>query len=99
MGLPFMTSEVGGGRSSPKSRQKEQNQLICNSDKGDQKIQKNCGRHIWKPSMFNLTARARFRGIALGERLFRAAAEAAAEALAMKDLRRHSVQFREREAS
>ena len=49
--------------------------------------------------MFNLNARARFRGIALGERLFRAAAEAAAEALAMKDLRRHSVQFREREAS
>ena len=29
-----MTSTVGGGRGSPKSRQKEQNQLICDSDKG-----------------------------------------------------------------
>ena len=29
-----MTSAVGGGRGSPKSRQKEQNQLICDSDKG-----------------------------------------------------------------
>ena len=29
-----MTSSVGGGRGSPKSRRKEQNQLICDSDKG-----------------------------------------------------------------
>ena len=29
-----MTSAVGGGRGSPKSRRKEQNQLICDSDKG-----------------------------------------------------------------
>ena len=29
-----MTSAVGGGRWSPNSRQKEQNQLICDSDKG-----------------------------------------------------------------
>ena len=33
-GLPYMTSEVDGGRGIPKSRQKEQNQLICDSDKG-----------------------------------------------------------------
>ena len=29
-----MTSAVGGGGGSPKSRRKEQNQLICDSDKG-----------------------------------------------------------------
>ena len=34
-GLPYMTSAVGGQRGSPKSRQKEQNQLICESDKGE----------------------------------------------------------------
>ena len=28
-GLPYMTSAVGGGGGSPKSRRKEQNQLIC----------------------------------------------------------------------
>ena len=41
---------VGGG-GSPKSKRKEQNQLICDSDKGEggQKIRKCCGRHIWKP--------------------------------------------------
>ena len=33
-GLPYMTSVVGGGRGFPKSRRKEQNQLICDSDKG-----------------------------------------------------------------
>ena len=33
-GLPYMTSAVGGGRVSPKSRGKKQNQLICDSDKG-----------------------------------------------------------------
>ena len=33
-GLPYMTSAVGGGRGSPKSRQKGQNQLICDSGKG-----------------------------------------------------------------
>ena len=33
-----MTSAVGGGEGgSPKSRQKEQNQLICDSDKGVKK--------------------------------------------------------------
>ena len=32
-GLPYMTSAVGGGGGSPKSRQKEQNQLICDTDK------------------------------------------------------------------
>ena len=32
-GLPYMTSTVGGG-GSPKSRQEEQNQLICDSDSG-----------------------------------------------------------------
>ena len=30
-----MTSAVDGGRGSPKSRQKEQNQLICDSDRGE----------------------------------------------------------------
>ena len=34
-GLPYMTSAVGGGGGSPKSRRKEQNQLICDSDKGE----------------------------------------------------------------
>ena len=35
-GLPYMTSAGGGGgRGSPKSRRKEQNQLICYSDKGE----------------------------------------------------------------
>ena len=29
-----MSSAVGGMRGSPKSRRKEQNQLICDSDKG-----------------------------------------------------------------
>ena len=39
-----------GGRVSPKSRQKKQNQLICESDRGVcQQIQKICRRHIWKP--------------------------------------------------
>ena len=34
-GLPYMTAVVGGGRGSPKSRrQKEQNQVICDSDRG-----------------------------------------------------------------
>ena len=33
-GLPYMTSAVDGGRGSPRSRQKEQKQLICDSDKG-----------------------------------------------------------------
>ena len=45
-----MTSAVGGGRGSPKSRQKEQNQLTSVCDKGGgggQKIR----RHIWKPPM------------------------------------------------
>ena len=37
-GLPYVTSAVGGGgRGSPKSRRKEQNQLICDSDKGAKK--------------------------------------------------------------
>ena len=42
----------GLGRGSPKNRQKEQNQLISDSDKGGggQKIRKICGRHMWKPS-------------------------------------------------
>ena len=49
-GLPYVTSAVGGQRGSPKSRQKEQNQLICESDiGGSQKIRKFCGCHIWKP--------------------------------------------------
>ena len=52
-GIPYMTSAVGGdwGESSPKSRQKKQNKLICDIDKGGggQKIPKFCGRHIWKP--------------------------------------------------
>ena len=45
-----MTSAMGGGRGSPKSRWKEQNQLICDSDKwgGGNKIWEFCGRHIWK---------------------------------------------------
>ena len=45
-GLPYMTSAVGRGRGSPKSRRKEQNQLICDLDKGGggQKIQKICGQ-------------------------------------------------------
>ena len=30
-----MTYALGGGRGSPKSRQKEQKQLICDSDKGE----------------------------------------------------------------
>ena len=34
-GLPYMTSAVGGGRGSPRSRQKEQNQLIHDSDRGE----------------------------------------------------------------
>ena len=34
-GLPCMTSVVGGGGGPPKSRQKDQNQLICDSDKGE----------------------------------------------------------------
>ena len=29
-----MTSAMGGGKGSPKNKQKEQNQLICDSDKG-----------------------------------------------------------------
>ena len=43
-----MMSAVGGGRGSPKSKQKEQNQLIYDSDKGGggKKIRKFCGRHI-----------------------------------------------------
>ena len=36
-----MTSAVGGGRGSPKSRQKEQNQLICDSNKGEVKKSEN----------------------------------------------------------
>ena len=35
-----MTSAVGGGRGSPKSREKEQNQLICDSDKGGEGVKK-----------------------------------------------------------
>ena len=47
-----MTSAVGGGEvGSPKSRQKKQNQLICDSDKGGEgqisEIFAEC--HIWKP--------------------------------------------------
>ena len=34
-GLPYMTSAMGGGGGSPKSRQKEQNQMICDNDKGE----------------------------------------------------------------
>ena len=43
-----MTSAVGGGGRSPKSRRKEQNQLICDSDMGGGgKIIRNfCGHHI-----------------------------------------------------
>ena len=46
-----MTSAVGGERGYPKSRQKEQNKLICDSEKGEggNKIRKFCRRHIWKP--------------------------------------------------
>ena len=47
-----MTSAVGGGgREVPKSRQKEQNQLISVRDKEGKgsKIPKFCGRHIWNP--------------------------------------------------
>ena len=32
-GLPYMTSTVGGGGGSPKSRQKDQNQLISVHDR------------------------------------------------------------------
>ena len=35
-----MTSAVGGGEGSPNSRQKEQNQLICDSDKGSEGVKK-----------------------------------------------------------
>ena len=49
-GLPYMTSWVGGG-GTPRSRQKEQNQLIWDSDRGrgGKKVRKFCGHHIWKP--------------------------------------------------
>ena len=40
-GLPYMTSAVGGGRGSPKNRQKEQSQLIFDSDKGGVKKSEN----------------------------------------------------------
>ena len=45
-----MTS-VDGGEGSPKNIRKEQNQLICDGDKGGggKKSRKFCGRHIWKP--------------------------------------------------
>ena len=35
-----MMSVVGGGGGSPKSRQKDQNQLICDSDKGGEGVKK-----------------------------------------------------------
>ena len=46
-----MMSAVSGGGGSPKCRQKEQNQLICESDKGgrESKIRNFFGHHIWKP--------------------------------------------------
>ena len=45
-GLSYMTSTVDGGGGSPKSGQKEQNQLIFDSDRdGGKKY----GRHIRKP--------------------------------------------------
>ena len=43
-----MTSAVGGGGGSQKNRQKEQNQLFCDSDRGGKKIREFFGRHIWK---------------------------------------------------
>ena len=39
-GLPYMTSAVGGGGGSPKSRQNEQNQLIYVCDKGEEGVKK-----------------------------------------------------------
>ena len=44
-----MTSAVGGGGGSQKNRQKEQNQLFCDSDRRGKKIRKFCGHHILKP--------------------------------------------------
>ena len=35
-----MTSAVGGGGGWPKSRRKEQNQLMCDSDKGGEGVEK-----------------------------------------------------------
>ena len=51
MGLLYMMSALDGGGGSPKSRQKEQNQLIYVRDKGGggKKIRHFCRRHIWKP--------------------------------------------------
>ena len=50
-----MTSALGGGGGSPKSRQKEEKQLIsvCDKEGRGGKIQKFCGRHIWKPPNTN----------------------------------------------
>ena len=42
-----MTSAVGGGRGSPKSRQKEHYQMISVCDRGVHFS----GRHIWKPPL------------------------------------------------
>ena len=44
-----MTSALGGGGGSPKSRPKELNPLIYVRNMGGSKIRKICGRHIWKP--------------------------------------------------
>ena len=51
MGHTYMTSAVGGGEGSPKSRQQERGFMNSVRDKGGggQKIRKLCGRHIWKP--------------------------------------------------
>ena len=35
-----MTFAVGGGRGSPKSRRKEQNQLICDNERGREGVKK-----------------------------------------------------------
>ena len=47
-GLPFMTFAVGGGRWSPRSRQKKQNQLICDSDKGEGEGVRKSEKFAWK---------------------------------------------------
>ena len=44
-----MTSAVGGGWESPKSRQKEQNQLIAGHDKEGRGIKNHFANFIWKP--------------------------------------------------
>ena len=47
-GASIYNVRSGRGRGSPKSRQREQNQLICDSDRGV-KNSKFYRRHVWKP--------------------------------------------------